>query len=588
MGILEEDIAKVRDATDIVAVISTYTQLKKSGARFSGLCPFHGEKTPSFSVNSQQGLYYCFGCGVGGDSINFVREKEQTDFVGAVEWLAGKAGVTLRYTDANEGMERRRRAKLHAAVESAVEWYHNRLLSSADAGVARSYLRARGFNGEMVRQYQVGFAPDSWDALAKHLKLSDKDLVDSGLGLINRRARQQDAFRNRVLFPIFDAQGKAMGFGGRILPGSDDPAKYKNSASSSIYDKSRVLYGLNWAKEAVVAEDEVIVCEGYTDVIGFASAGVPRAVATCGTALTESHVKLLRRFAKRVVLAFDADAAGQNAAAKFYEWERDHDLDVAVAALPDGVDPGDLARSDPAALRASVQNAQPFLRFRIERALAAGNLDTVEGRARTAEHALEMVSEHPDPLVRDTYAMEIADRCRLKPELVRAQLANPKTRAQRIPPRRPDRAGDTPEMLALTLALHQPEQINQYLMADLFHDELAATAFELINRSDSLHDAAAEGGPEVGELIQRLSVEEPRAEAVDVAALLWLRYVSDAIEDTLREARSCVSPADLATTNQQYSWLRSHRDQLGERQSQVVAIKSLLAWVNGQTAEENL
>lgn len=578
----------MRDTTDIVAVISSYTQLKRGGSRFVGLCPFHGEKTPSFSVNAQQGLYYCFGCGAGGDSINFVREKEQTDFVGAVEWLANKAGVTLRYTDANEGLERRRRAKLHAAVESAVKWYHDRLLSSADAGVARSYLRARGFNGETVRKYQVGFAPDSWDALATHLKLSDKDLVDSGLGLINRRARQQDAFRNRVLFPIFDAQGKAMGFGGRILPGSDDPAKYKNSASSTIYDKSRVLYGLNWAKEPVVAADEVIVCEGYTDVIGFATSGVPRAVATCGTALTESHVKLLRRFAKRVVLAFDADAAGQNAAAKFYEWERVHDLDVAVAALPSGVDPGDLARSDPAALRAAVENAQPFLRFRIERALAAGNLDTVEGRARTAELALEMVGEHPDPLVRDTYAMEIADRCRLKPELVRAQLANPRAVSAQTPTRRPDRGGDTAEVLALTLALHAPLEINHFLMADLFHDELAATAFDLINRHESLHDAVAAGGPEVGELIQRLSVAEPRAEAGDVAALLWLQYVDDAIEETLRESRNCVSPADLASVNQQYSWLRSHRDKLGERASQVDAIESLLAWVNGPKAEETL
>jgi DNA primase len=588
VGIVDEDIARVRDVTDIVAIISSYTQLKRVGRRFSGLCPFHGEKSPSFSVNSEQGLYYCFGCGAKGDAITFIREKEQTDFVGAVEWLANKSGVTLRYTDANEGQDRKRRAKLHAAIETAVDWYHDRLLSSNDAGVARGYLRHRGFDGEMVRHYRLGYAPNNWDDLARHLKLSDKDLVDSGLGFVNRRSRQQDAFRDRVLFPIFDAQGKAMGFGGRILPGSDDPAKYKNSASSSVYDKSRVLYGLNWAKTPVVEADEVIVCEGYTDVIGFASAGVPRAVATCGTALTESHVKLLRRFAKRVVLAFDADAAGQNAAARFYEWERSHDLDVAVAALPDGVDPGELARTDPAALRAAVADAQPFLRFRIERALAAGNLDTVEGRARTAELALEMVSEHPDELVRDTYAMEIADRCRLKPELVRAQLANPKAAQAAPAARRRDRQGDTPEVLALTLALHQPEEINKYLMPDLFSDDLAATAFELINKCESLHDVIADGGPEVGELVQRLSVEESSAEAVDVAALLWRRYVKEAIEDTLRSARSSVSPADLATADQQHAWLRSHRDQLSVRATQVQAIESLLAWVNGQVAEESL
>ncbi|MGB5757521.1 MAG: DNA primase, partial [Acidimicrobiales bacterium] len=335
MGIVDEDIGRVREASDIVAIISQYTQLRRVGRRFQGLCPFHAEKSPSFSVNAEEGLYYCFGCGVRGDAITFVREKEHLDFVGSVEWLAGKAGITLNYTDAGGGEDRRRKTKLQEAIAGAVAWYHDRLLTGGDAGAARSYLRQRGFDGATVRKFQVGWAPDGWDTLARSLRLSNADLTDSGLGFVNRRGRQQDAFRNRILFPVFDAQGTAVGFGGRVLPGGDGP-KYKNSSESTVYAKSRLLYGLNWAKTEIVEADEVVVCEGYTDVIGFASAGLGRAVATCGTALTEEHVKLLRRFARRVVLAFDADAAGQNAAARFYEWERAHDLDVAVADLPAG------------------------------------------------------------------------------------------------------------------------------------------------------------------------------------------------------------------------------------------------------------
>jgi len=244
VGIVDEDIGRVRDSSDIVAVISQYTQLRRVGRRFQGLCPFHSEKSPSFSVNGEEGLYYCFGCGAKGDAITFVREKEQQDFVGAVEWLANKFNVQLRYTDAGTGEDRKRKTKLHEAVGKAASWYHDRLLTGEDARQARGYLRQRGYDGDIVRQFQIGYAPDGWDVLAKSLRLSSEDLTDSGLGFVNRRSRQQDAFRDRVLFPVFDAQGNAVGFGGRVLPDGDGP-KYKNSSESVIYAKSKLLYGLH-------------------------------------------------------------------------------------------------------------------------------------------------------------------------------------------------------------------------------------------------------------------------------------------------------------------------------------------------------
>ncbi len=343
----------MRAASDIVNIVSQYTPLRKVGQRWQGLCPFHGEKTASFSVNAAENLYYCFGCQAKGDVITFVQEKEQLDFVGAVEWLAGKANMTLRYTERNEGEGRKRRTKLIEVMGRAVEWYHQRLLSGPDAGAARSYLRARGLDGDVVRDFRIGWAPDSWDELTRALRIDDDLAAGTGLARRNARNRLQDHFRARILFPIYDDRGDPVSFGGRILPGGEGPGnqgKYKNTTETPLYNKSKVLYGLERSKASIVTAGTAVICEGYTDVIGFHRAGVPLAVATCGTALTDDHVRLLSRFAaRRLVLAFDADSAGQAAAERFYRWERDHDVEVAVADLPPGQDPADVATSDPAA-----------------------------------------------------------------------------------------------------------------------------------------------------------------------------------------------------------------------------------------------
>ena len=322
MAIVEEDIERVRSAVSLVDVVSPYVQLKRVGRNQVGLCPFHAERTGSFNVRDEIGRYHCFGCGASGDVFRFVQDVEHVDFVVAVEQLAGKAGITLRYTTGGEGRDRSRRKELLEAVEAAVEWYHQRLLTAPDGRAARDYLRSRGIDGAVARRFRLGWAPDDWDALVTGLARPERALRESGLAFLNRRNRLQDTFRARLLFPILNEAGEAVAFGGRILPGSTDPAKYKNSPETEIYRKSRVLYGLSWAKSDIVKADRVVVCEGYTDVIGFHQAGVPIAVATCGTALTEDHVRLLKRFASRVVLAFDADAAGQGAAERFYEWER--------------------------------------------------------------------------------------------------------------------------------------------------------------------------------------------------------------------------------------------------------------------------
>jgi DNA primase len=594
MGIVDEDIVAVRAATDIVGLISQYTQLRRSGTRWLGLCPFHAEKTPSFNVNQELGLYRCWGCQARGDAITFIREVEQLDFAAAVELLAGRAGVTLRYTASGEGESRKRRAKLVAAVEQAVDWYHERLLSAPDAAAARSYLRSRGLTGDEVRAFRIGWAPDAWDAMAKALKLPNDVIQDTGLGRLNRNGRPTDFFRGRILFPIFDANGDAVGFGGRVMPGGQG-GKYVNTPETSLYQKSKLLYALNWSKARIVNDDRAIVCEGYTDVIGFARAGLPAAVATCGTALTEEHVRLLRRYARKLVLAFDADAAGQAAAERFYQWERDHEIEVAVADLPPGVDPADLASSDPERLAAAVEGAVPFLKFRVDRVLGAARLTTPEGRARAAEAALEVIREHPSELVRDQYLMEVAGATRVEPERLRAMLAAPppapagrerdrgrdRGRAEAEPPPRVRRGTpDTtegPELEVLRHVLHDWAAVEPWIQyEELFEHDLHALAFRALMAHPTVPEAIEAADPAVADLLARLAAEEVDSEPFDAVVRLLT-------ERARREVSALVTRiAAEPELQQEQQWLTQCIDQLRDPNAAAPAAEALVAWLGSR------
>ena len=621
MGIPDEDVARVRAATDIVSLVGEHAALKRVGTRWVGLCPFHGEKSPSFSVNAEAGVYYCFGCQAKGDVITFVRSMEHLDFVDAVRRLADKAGITI-HEDASAGRDSQKRKVFLDAMEEATEWYHQRLLTAPDAGAARTYLRSRGYDGDAVRRFRMGWAPDGWDVLCEALKLSEEVAVGAGLGFVNRRGRLQDSFRARVLFPICDPSGHPVALGGRILPGSSDPAQYKNSTETPIYSKRRTLYALNWAKKDIISSGEVVVCEGYTDVIGFFEAGVPRAVATCGTALAEEHVKLLRNFATRIVLAFDADGAGQSAASRFYEWEKRLEIDVAVAALPPGSDPADLARSDPEALRSAVADARPFLQFRLERILAAADLTTPEGRARAADAALGAVAEHPDNLVRDQYVMLVAERCRLEPVALRDRLELIRREGPRQPQGRkesgPNRTGYTnaaeghhesdpydpgpydpeggsgpargagvsragttgefrPGLEALRWAIHQPEVIGDRLEAPLFRDPLQRATFLALIEADDIHQAMDRSPESVRTLLSRLAVEEPLAEPEDVVMQLVrdsARHELAIVTNEARHSTEAMTQAAAASV-----WFQ----QLDDPGTSTESARQLVAWIVART-----
>jgi DNA primase len=622
VGIVEEDIARVRAETDFFAVANEHMQLKRVGTQYTGLCPFHAEKSPSFSLNPALGVYYCFGCGVRGDAITFVRELNGLGFAEAVESLAVRAGITLRYDDAATGRDHQRRAQLYDALAQAVAWYHERLLRAPDAAAARRYLRTeRGYDGDLVRKYQLGWAPEGRDHLLRSLKLPRAALVDAGLAQVNDQGRYADFFRGRLLFPILDQGGRPIGAGGRILPGGRGP-KYKNTAGTAVYDKSKVLYGLNWAKVAITAKDQIVVCEGYTDVIGLHSAGVEEAVATCGTALADGHIRALVRFARRIVLAYDADAAGQSAAEHYYGWEQRYGVEIRVAALPAGSDPADLARRDPAALQAAVAAARPYLAFRLERLFARSDLDTPEGRVRVATSALGLIAGHPNDLVRDQYLMEVADRCRIEPgrlrsmpvpasdeatadadrngrtggpggggrRTIRSEGPRPTGRAStggassdrssergRAPTgsarHPPGVAGEDEEAdgrsvrlypqeaAALRLAIHHPQAVAARLQGPLFAHPVNRAAFCALASAATFGEAVAAADPQTADLLGRLAVEDTEDDPDDVMVRLVEVAARRALLELDRELRAA-PVSDHAGYVQTMTWLKQTREAL--------------------------
>ena len=431
--------------------------------------------------------------------------------------LASRAGITLRYDDRNVGKDRRRRDRLIEAVSAAVAFYHELLLSGSEAGTARRYLRTRGFDGDAARSFSLGWAPEDWERLSMHLQsdgFSRDDLVETGLAFVNRANRLQDQFRARLLFPIFDREGHPVGFGGRSL--TDEGPKYKNTAETSIYHKSRLLYGLHRAKAEIVSRDEVIVCEGYTDVMAFHLAGATHAVATCGTALTDDHFNILKNLSRNIVLAYDADAAGQAAAEKCYRWERDLDVQFRVANLPAGQDPADVWQEDPEALLGAIGEAMPLLQFRIDRRLADVDTTTLESRARSAESVAQLVAEHPNELVRDQYAVKLAERLDIDANQLRVTIARAQSGARRVPspPARaaaptPAPAADRVQLEALRWAVHEPTLVASLLSEQLFRTDVARAAYRSLARASTFDEAVQAADGETRSLLLRLAVEEP-------------------------------------------------------------------------------
>ena len=488
MGRISEDkIQEIRDRTDIVEVVSGYLPLKHSGVNHQGLCPFHQEKTPSFNVNSARQIFHCFGCGVGGNVFSFLMRMDGLSFPEAVRQLGEKVGVEVKEEAVSPAEVRRREARerLLRINEVAGTFYHQVLLENEAGMSGRRYLRQRGYEGETVRAFQLGFAPEGWDALTTHLvekKFSSDDAQKAGLVRPGKQGRgDYDLFRKRLLFPIHDLQGRMVAFGGRIL--DDSLPKYINSPETDVYHKGQTLYGLYQARDAMRHSGEALVVEGYFDVLALHRAGFTAAVATCGTALTADHARLLKRYADKILLVFDEDAAGRQATFRAMDALLPVGLAVSVVALPAGEDPDSLFKARGAeGLRNCLDAARPVLEVFIEDQLRI-NGQSVEGLARTAEQVLERIRRLPGDLERSLYLKRLAALTNLDVELLQSKMrsgkvAQPVVRrpaAQSSPVRHsPASAGQTQKyLLRLMLADDQQRRcVREEGTGGLFLDDL--------------------------------------------------------------------------------------------------------------------
>src|SRR3954471_18142893 len=427
--ISSESLERVKQAADIVEVISAHTDLRRQGARYVGLCPFHEERTPSFSVEPQEKLYHCFGCGVGGDVIKFVEEKEGLGFAETVEVLADRYGVELEREQEDPRAEARRqhRRRLEQLLDRSAAFYANYFWESEEAGKARDYLAQRGLGEEVLRAFGVGYAPSAWDKIlvrGQQAGFSVEELRAVGLAQRGRSGGEYDRFRERIMFPIRDRRGRVLGFGGRAMR-SDQGAKYVNTAETDFFHKSRMLYGLDRAKAAIAKAGRAVVVEGYTDVLALHQAGVEEAVGVMGTAITEDQVAALSGMVEEVVLALDADSSGQEAMLRAQRVAGDRRMRIRVAAMPAGEDPAEMLAQDGGAerFRELVEGAVELAEFRVDLVLARADAGPPAERDRALTEVAPVLAGMGETASRDELVRRVAERLDLEPAMVIGRLA---------------------------------------------------------------------------------------------------------------------------------------------------------------------
>ncbi len=602
----DETIDSVRSASDIVDVVGEYVRLKRSGSNYFGLCPFHSENTASFSVHPEMGIFKCFGCGAGGDVFQFVMRIEGLEFPEALRSLAERAGLELPEEGEEERERVGQREGLFSALRFAARYYHHELTQAAEGKGALKYLRERRFSKRTIKTFGLGYAPDRWDGLltaASGHHISEEVLEEAGLAIPRKGGSgRYDRFRGRIMFPILSHVGKVVGFGGRILSGDSDQPKYINSPETPVYNKSRVLYGLYQAKHAIRKKDEALLVEGYTDVIALNQAGIENAVASSGTSLTREQVHLLSRYAKRIVLVFDSDAAGTGAAMRGVQTALPEGLAVYVVALPEGEDPDSFSRSGAASVEGYLEeHRRDFLTYMHEQAEREGRLDSPEGEAEVMHEILEAIAAMPDALMQETYVRRASDVLRVPDvrlhsvldDILQSRREKDNRRRSRPAPRtEPDRpvsisrsAGDggvrpplkvlPEEMTLLRLMFEHGSSLIEFILGNTSLDEFTSGAARetveqfldqyesgevdrqaFLNGSfgDDVRDLMAEVAvvrhepSKNWERKQRITVprldEDPYEAAISAMTLLKLDRVNDAIEKQREEIFEAVKAGD--------------------------------------------
>src|SRR5712664_2204528 len=532
---------RVKQQADIVRVVGEYVRLKKSGQNFTGLCPFHSEKTPSFAVHPVKQIYHCFGCGVGGDVFSFVREMEKCEFPEAVRVVAEKCGIAIprpRERSPEERRENQQRAALVEMHREAAAFFMKQLEGTLEGKAARAYLEDRGLDAEAIARFGLGFAPSGGEVLYRHLKqkYSDKLIEVSGLVSRDQSGRSYDRFRRRIMFPIANEAGKIVAFGGRAL--GDDLPKYLNSPETPIYSKSNILYHLDRAKEGMRRQDLAILVEGYMDAISVARAGISNVVASCGTSLAESQVKLLARFTRRVVVNYDPDAAGQTATERSLVLLLEQDFEVRVLALPPvgnkKADPDLFIREKGAEEYLKLlKEAPPYVDYLIARARQM-DLTTGEGKRQAVNFLLPYVQKIPNRILRSEWATRIAQQLRLDEPVLRAALSKAASE-------RRSELKTQPELVGRAAKPVERRLIRMLVEAEGFRHELA----------QRLQNARLYHGLETERIFAALVIASLAGQplrATEVAAVLEERdrrllfeiLFEEANEPTWEEAMSCI------------------------------------------------
>lgn len=581
----EHIIDEVRSRTDIVDLISEFLPLKKRGKNFFGLCPFHHEKTPSFSVNPERQIFHCFGCSVGGNVFTFLMEYEKLSFWEALTFLAKRSNVALPQKDVDPKQKEEYDA-LFYANQIAAEYYYKMLVESKEGQGALHYVKGRGFSEETISKFTLGYAPPGWENLldvAQKRSLSPDVLRKAGLAIPREKGGgYYDRFRDRVIFPIANLTGKIVGFGGRILTDSEEQPKYVNSPETPIYNKGKILYGLFQARNAVREGDRVIVVEGYTDMISLFQAGILNVVASSGTAFTSDQARLIGRYTKNVVLLFDADSAGSEAALRGVETLLENDLDVDIVSLPPGTDPDSYVKAKGEnALRGRINNADSFVDFIIKKIGETQDLSTVRGRAQAVEKAVSVMAKIRDGIKRSLWIKKVSENLSVDEGVIHLSV----NRARRTGSiangdveidvkRSPSRAAEeTAEHGLLRIILTDTNYLKrtmEELTPDDFQNpdarEIATVIFQLQEDEQFLSSSLIIDhlrNTEAKNLVSLLSVEEPPAEERHDLFEGYLRFMKqDRIARKLAEVREQMKKAQKEGREEQVLTLMAQFQEL--------------------------
>ena len=499
-GFSPSTLEQIRAASDIVDIIGGYVPLKRAGTNFTALCPFHKEKSPSFNVNPQKQIFHCFGCHKGGDVFSFVKEYENIGFVDAVRRLAERAKIPLEM-DQSPGVQETRHLKdtLLQIHEQITQRWQNCLASEAAGQIARDYLAKRGVSAEAVKLFRLGCAPDSWDDTVNWAKSKGHDLaLVEKAGLIIHREGSEghyDRFRGRLMFPICDEQGRVIGFSGRVLSGDEKTAKYVNSPETPIFTKSKVFFGLDKSKRAILDAEFAIVCEGQLDLIACFMAGVQNIVAPQGTAFTDQHARIIKRYVDEVVLCFDSDEAGQNATVRSLDGLLASGLAVRVAVVPAPHDPDSFIKAHGgAAFQQLIESADGFFDYYLNRLCATNDVTTDKGRITVLRAMAEAVHKTANTVLVDTHAQKTALRLGVAPDSVRAEFKkNPGPKPAPTPAPTPSVSDENEESFETALEVVRPSSTEFWLLKLLFlHPELADLAVAQLPPDWVQHQAVRE------------------------------------------------------------------------------------------------